>query len=396
MGSPLSFPILCVINFIGYKMAIDRWTDDLSLSRIPLKDLPVLINGDDITFYSDDKLYDYWREEIHKLGFRLSQGKNYFHEKYMTINSVLFHFGENDNGEAFFREIQYLDAGMLTGQTRKTGRMEGRRLPIWDYYNRVVSGSRDPLRSHRRFLHYHKKEIDIITRKGRYNLFAPFERGGLGFNAPKGLRYRFTNIQRRWASCLDAWIRKDPSSTYRIALVQSTKKPPTLAYYRKKVFDLLPKTTPLDSSGRPSVLHLPEEVDTTVPLPPLCEQRIEVDSQLAIRHPSREVLKKFKTEPWNKMSDVDIIDFPWKAFEVAHARVDEFNLLQELNRPKLPEAVPSHSPFEEDGWSTDCTVEPLGVPCDVQSVSSASARTESVEAAGYAYEKENEQQPRKT
>jgi hypothetical protein len=87
MGSPLSFPILCMINFLTYWRSMERY---LLKSINHFEKLPVLINGDDILFGSNSVHYELWIEELKEVGFSLSIGKNYCSPKILTVNSVLF------------------------------------------------------------------------------------------------------------------------------------------------------------------------------------------------------------------------------------------------------------------------------------------------------------------
>jgi hypothetical protein len=75
MGSNLSFPVLCAVNLIGYWLTLEEY---LKVSFEP-KDLPVLINGDDILFRTPkpdnadpDNFYTVWQKNLAKLGFDLS------------------------------------------------------------------------------------------------------------------------------------------------------------------------------------------------------------------------------------------------------------------------------------------------------------------------------------
>jgi hypothetical protein len=83
MGSPLSFPLLCAINFICYWLSIEEYTGAI----IKLEECPVRVNGDDIIFRSNTEHYAIWKRYISEVGFTLSLGKNYIHSTILTINS---------------------------------------------------------------------------------------------------------------------------------------------------------------------------------------------------------------------------------------------------------------------------------------------------------------------
>lgn len=201
MGSILSFPILCLINMICYWISVEEdycFNPDYSLHP---KQLPVLVNGDDILFKTSDSLYKVWQKNIKNAGFTLSLGKNYVHRKYLTVNSRLFYDGEH------LREVDYMNVGLLTGQSKLTGRSEVKTLPIWDYFNYSVPGSQDTVRARERFFHYQKEWIHSITRGGNYNCFVSPEHGGLGFQ-PIGEFY-VTSFQRRLATLIDRRVDRD-------------------------------------------------------------------------------------------------------------------------------------------------------------------------------------------
>jgi hypothetical protein len=157
MGSVLSFPILCTINLVCYWIALERYTE----RKIKMEDLPVLVNGDDILFRSNSQLYSLWIEETSRVGFSLSLGKNYVHPKVLTVNSQLYNFNGKD-----FKFLGYLNTGLLTGQSKLTGRDAARDAPIWALYNETIPNSLIPERTHRRFLHYNSKIIFRSTKGG--------------------------------------------------------------------------------------------------------------------------------------------------------------------------------------------------------------------------------------
>jgi hypothetical protein len=191
MGSPLSFPILCLINLISYWKALE---DYLGL-RIPMDKLPVLINGDDILFRANDDFYKIWKKRTSEVGFDLSLGKNYIHKDFLTVNSKLYRYQSNGD----FKYIGFLNVGLLTGVSKIAGRENQKILPVWDFFNKTVHQSANPERSRRRFLHYHKENISKFSFDGLFNLFLPLERGGLGFER-RGLTNRLTSYQRRFAT----------------------------------------------------------------------------------------------------------------------------------------------------------------------------------------------------
>ncbi|QKI79881.1 RNA-dependent RNA polymerase [Erysiphe necator associated ourmia-like virus 51] len=110
MGSYLSFPFLCLLNYLCFKFSVRR--------RVPL-----LINGDDIVFRCSPEEKDRWIENVRRSGLILSKGKTLVHDRIFTLNSTLFRGGK-DRGKSvgFFRPKAYFkcpgSGGAAAGQFR--------------------------------------------------------------------------------------------------------------------------------------------------------------------------------------------------------------------------------------------------------------------------------------
>lgn len=93
MGSPISFPILCICNYatllcsqiVEGKLSYEDLWDDTK-TRCVLGE-SVLINGDDILFRADQSLYQTWRHVATTAGLRPSAGKNYYSRRFAIVNS---------------------------------------------------------------------------------------------------------------------------------------------------------------------------------------------------------------------------------------------------------------------------------------------------------------------
>jgi len=87
MGSPVSFPVLCLIN-----LAATRTSFEIELGRpFKLAELPMVVDGDDILFRCvNNHHYKIWKEITGKCGLKFSLGKNYTSRKYLVINSELY------------------------------------------------------------------------------------------------------------------------------------------------------------------------------------------------------------------------------------------------------------------------------------------------------------------
>jgi hypothetical protein len=192
MGSILSFPHLCACNLVAYWMTLEQY-----LGRsVELRDLPVLVNGDDILFKTNDLFYSLWKENITEIGFELSLGKNYVHSNYLMVNSEPYW------KSSVLEKLPYYNIGLLIGKSKL--QTNNSVAPIWDYYNKVMAGSSNKLRAHNRFLHLNRKKIDAITFDGLYNLFIDPHFGGLGFDLYPEVRpqVKFTLFQRQFGHYL--------------------------------------------------------------------------------------------------------------------------------------------------------------------------------------------------
>jgi len=77
MGNPLSFPLLCLINFLSFKYAVRR--------EVPLK-----INGDDIVFRATQEEIDRWFSFVSCSGLVVSPGKTMINRRFFSLNSSYF------------------------------------------------------------------------------------------------------------------------------------------------------------------------------------------------------------------------------------------------------------------------------------------------------------------
>lgn len=110
MGSPVSFPILCIANLATYLTAreaqkslkpdsrarkhleqygVVNW-DGKGGVKCKIDSLPVAINGDDIAFKANDELYILWRRCSSLAGLEASLGKNFTSRRFVNLNSTCF------------------------------------------------------------------------------------------------------------------------------------------------------------------------------------------------------------------------------------------------------------------------------------------------------------------
>jgi len=123
MGSPLSFPILCIIN-----AAVNRWFLELCSREeggkgeiMLLSRTPMLINGDDIVGRIKTRYYDLWKKVVGWCGLVPSIGKNYLDRSFVVINSSMYDYHVDVMGLPCFSETPYINLGLMH-PTNEVGR----------------------------------------------------------------------------------------------------------------------------------------------------------------------------------------------------------------------------------------------------------------------------------
>jgi hypothetical protein len=95
MGSIISFPILCIINAALCRKAYEDSLGETSL----LKQVPMLINGDDVVMKGNTRLYPLWSAWTREVGLIESPGKTYVSADWLTINSQMFKYSVEPTGD---------------------------------------------------------------------------------------------------------------------------------------------------------------------------------------------------------------------------------------------------------------------------------------------------------
>lgn len=108
MGSYLSFPFLCLLNYLIFKYSIRR-------------NVPVRINGDDIVFRCTPEEREVWFKNVGRCGLVLSRGKTLVHPSIFTLNSSMFRaFDRGPEVVPFIRSKAYFsplsEIGALGGR----------------------------------------------------------------------------------------------------------------------------------------------------------------------------------------------------------------------------------------------------------------------------------------
>jgi hypothetical protein len=176
MGSVLSFFILCAINLCTYWEAVCPEVDDF-------RNLNVLVNGDDILFRTTQAKYDKWLATLPDTGLTPSPGKNFFHDRYCTVNSQLFSVNERRGNTIEY--IPFYNVGMLLGQSKVARLSDEQDKPIQFLLPEILEGAHDKTQAKLRFMSYNAKalkEAAVDDDGFAINWFVPRELGGLGLS----------------------------------------------------------------------------------------------------------------------------------------------------------------------------------------------------------------------
>jgi hypothetical protein len=98
MGNLLSFPLLCLNNFLAFRFLVPR------------ADVPVKINGDDIVFRCRPDEWERWADGVQRLGLKLSRGKTLVKPNFFSLNSAFF-FACSRGGKV--RDVPVVRASMI-------------------------------------------------------------------------------------------------------------------------------------------------------------------------------------------------------------------------------------------------------------------------------------------
>lgn len=77
MGNLLSFPLLCLVNFLAFKYFVRR-------------KVPLAVNGDDIVFRATPSESERWVSGVGQAGLTLSKGKTMIDGRFFSLNSTFF------------------------------------------------------------------------------------------------------------------------------------------------------------------------------------------------------------------------------------------------------------------------------------------------------------------
>nr|UUW21014.1 MAG: putative RNA-dependent RNA polymerase [Hangzhou botourmia-like virus 3] len=152
MGSPLSFPLLCLINYLTFRYAVRR------------RDVPVKINGDDIVFRCRADEADRWFEQVELSGLVVSKGKTLVSSTSFSLNST--YFRSFDSGA---RLIPHFRASTLRKKCEDMGALAGR----------VAQIKRDLTDGALRY-----KALEVLLRKNLSMIYSAQGSFGVRFDCP--------------------------------------------------------------------------------------------------------------------------------------------------------------------------------------------------------------------
>jgi len=208
MGSIMSFPILCIVNAAICRKAVEMGQDEFNdpsiigfrRSRVKIRDLPLLINGDDCVFPATPEVHKWWLALCPSFGMLPSVGKYYWSDEFLNINSTtfLYEFHISKEKETIlhdfqvevsriqnFKLIKFINLGLLFHVKRSGGSMGPE--DIFGEYSSFRSNSKDLLETlpdscKAAWYDIFIKNFKVLARQWDLHLpfFVPVQYGGVG------------------------------------------------------------------------------------------------------------------------------------------------------------------------------------------------------------------------
>lgn len=214
MGSPVSFPILCVVNAAICRYAMetdatfngdpseDNW-ESYEGSLLSLTRARLLVNGDDCVFAIGEEFrFCLWEKIAARAGMESSVGKTYVSSDFIQMNSTTYVVSQLPEVGTWFTEVPYINFGFCSPFDPKGGRERT--------YRDLPGLAREFLRGHpaeRRdammgwFLRDHAQVLKTIPSGMSYWL--PSHLGGLGLPITRKLDSTcFSEFQLNFAEFL--------------------------------------------------------------------------------------------------------------------------------------------------------------------------------------------------
>lgn len=193
MGSPSSFPVLCIYNAALSRLAVETSQEERSYRM--LHDLPMLVNGDDLILAGDLATYLNWKRIVNWAGLKPSVGKTLVSKKFGTINSSLYRFDDTSSfGTDWVRathiphlQLQLALGSMKSGRVDLSGRVISNANPISEsrMWHQFMDSCRNKSRGWRFLFGVNRIYLRSLCQEfPRASLVLPPEAGGLGFPLP--------------------------------------------------------------------------------------------------------------------------------------------------------------------------------------------------------------------
>lgn len=195
MGSPTSFPILCLVNLAASSLAIG-----LSIEDTFKEDCPILINGDDIICIVTSHLYEVWNQYTSAVGLKKSLGKNYISRFFAIMNSEC-RVCEQLKDSVNWKYVPYINQALMRGFEKK-GLLAGQDLKPSMSYRELGARCRElvygmhqekAVRVLAEFMREHKEVLERCPRNASY--WVSEELGGLGLPNLEGHSISVENLQ---------------------------------------------------------------------------------------------------------------------------------------------------------------------------------------------------------
>lgn len=228
MGSPISFPVLCILNAalcsLSFKQAcypkspsVDgkSWADiseeeelinsplSRRLQKLRWSKVPMLINGDDCLNAFTESAKDRWEYLADFSGLTPSVGKTYFSDLFLQINSQCW-MPTREGGVFDLEMVPYLNYALLSRRSaRGSEPREWWDLPamLKEWYA-CCEGSRrlDRAQALSIFVQYHMKRLEMVPKNMSW--FIPQDLGGLGLEHDGTSKIELDFRQRQVATML--------------------------------------------------------------------------------------------------------------------------------------------------------------------------------------------------
>jgi hypothetical protein len=201
--------------------------------------------------------------------------------------------------------LPYLNAGLLTGQSKVTGREGAQLAPVWAYYNEVIPNAVRKDNAHRRFVHYHSEKLKQFTNEGNFNFFVPIDYGGLGFTHSPCVDLGLTSFQRRFATFLkrEALAQVSQGTIPKGGSVGIVKKMtlhcPTTIWKGKPKLTFQEQVGPLNEGFVDF-----EEKEVKYPILALRSEHMYKEQK--IRLPKKATMRSFRTGVWPAMGNKEL------------------------------------------------------------------------------------------